>query len=168
MRGIFYSIIAALVLQPVVSSAYTRADHLAWLKENQSAGAPQFAPGDTITIDNADVIRPFIPKEQQDSLIFDGMDMKIVAPDDLSPREDYIAATEQFAGQASIASDGALENYTAGRPFDPSTFTPGSNEDGWRLVWNYMFRWQHAGVSVADVQWGLGTPRLAHTKDTKS
>ena len=37
---------------------------------------------------------------------------------DLTPADIYKEATEKFAGQASISADGALEHYTAGRPFD--------------------------------------------------
>ncbi|MFT4560298.1 MAG: hypothetical protein ACI9BW_000032 [Gammaproteobacteria bacterium] len=161
LKSMQYALAAILAVGPVAGSAYTRDDHLAWLKENQAA-TPQFAAGDTITYDNADLIRPFIPKEQQDSLIFEGMEMKIVAPTDLTPRADYLEATKKFAGQAGLAADGALENYTAGRPFDPEKFVAGSAEDGWRAIWNYMFRWQHAGVSVADVQWVWVRPGGTH------
>ncbi|MEM7543071.1 MAG: DUF1329 domain-containing protein [Pseudomonadota bacterium] len=140
--------------------AFSRDDHLAWLKENQAA-EPQFVVGDTITIDNADLIRPFIPREQQETLIFDGMEMKIVEASDLSPRQDFLDVTAKFAGQATIGSDGALENYTAGKPFDPDSLEPGS-EGGQKLIWNYTYRWQHAGVSVADVQWIWVRPGGSH------
>ena len=156
-----YALAAILAAQPVIGNAETREDHLAWLKENQDA-KPQFIVGDTITFEDADLLRPFIPVEQQASLLFEGMEMKIVENNDLSPHPVYHTATEKFAGSASIASDGALENYTAGRPFDPSTFTPGSSEDGWKLAWNYMFRWQYAGISVNDVQWIWVRPGGGH------
>ena len=99
--------------------AFTPEDHLAWLKANQSA-KPQFVDGDVITYDKADLVRPFIPAEQQSSVLFDGMNMVIKDAGDLSPSDAYKAATAKFAGQAKIASDGAIENYTAGRPFDPA------------------------------------------------
>ena len=156
-----YALAAILAAQPVIGNAFTREDHLAWLKQNQEA-KPQFIVGSTITYEDADLLRPFIPKEQQDSLLFEGMDMRIVEPDDLTPHQVYLDATKQFYGQATLASDGAHENYTAGRPYDPEKFTPGSSEDGWRLIWNYMFRWQHAGISVNDVQWIWVRPGGSH------
>jgi hypothetical protein len=156
-----FALAAILAAHSLTVSALTREDHLAWLKANQSA-TPQFAPGDTITSENADLIRPFIPAEQQDSLIFDGMEMKIVAPSDLSPREDYHAATKKHYGTATIASDGALENYAAGQPFDPTKWTAGSNESGWELIWNYTYRWQYGGISVADVHWIWVRPGPTH------
>lgn len=145
-------ILAASAAVPLVVGAYTPEDHLAWLKANQSA-QPQFVEGDVITYDKADLIRPFIPEEQQDELIFEGMQMTIKDAGDLSPADVYKTATEKFAGQTNLASDGALENYTAGRPFDPATFTPGSKEDGWRLIWNFMRRWQNDGLRNEEVHW---------------
>ncbi len=161
LKSTQYALAAILAAQPLIGNAFSREDHLAWLKANQSA-KPQFVVGDIITYEKADLIRPFIPTEQQDSLIFEGMEMKIADADDLSPTVVYKDATKKFYGTATLASDGALENYTAGRPFDPETFTPGSEEDGWRLIWNYMFRWQYAGISVADVQWIWVRPGGSH------
>ena len=54
-----YALAAILAVQPLVGGAFTPEDHLAWLKVNQSA-QPQFVDGDTITFENADLIRPFI------------------------------------------------------------------------------------------------------------
>jgi len=145
------AVLAAFAAQPLAASAFTPDDYLAWLKANQDA-QPQFVDGDVITYDKADLIRPFTPAEYQDIQIFEGMEVKIKDAGDLSPPEAYKKATEQFAGQATIASDGALENYTAGRPFDPATFKPGT-EDGWKMAWNWNFRWQLAGLSVGEVHW---------------
>ena len=156
-----YALAAMLAAQPVIGNAETREDHLAWLKENQDA-KPQFIVGDTITYEDADLLRPFIPVEQQESLLFEGMEMKIIENNDLTPHPVYFTATEKFYGSATLASDGALENYTAGQLFDPSKFTPGSSEDGWKLAWNYMYRWQYAGISVNDVQWIWVRPGGSH------
>lgn len=137
---------------PLAAGAFSPEDHLAWLKANQEA-SPQFVDGDVITIDNADLIRPFIPAEQQSELIFEGMNMVIRDAGDLSPADAYKEATAKFEGQASLADDGALEGYTAGRPFDPAELTPGSAEDGWRLIWNFMRRWQNDGLKNNEVHW---------------
>jgi hypothetical protein len=147
-----YALAAAIATHSLMANALTPADHRAWIKANQEA-TPQFVDGATITIENADLIRPFIPVEQQNSLIFDGMEMTIKDAGDLTPSDSYKTATQKFAGQASLAADGALENYTAGRPFDPATFTPGSAEDGSKMAWNWTWRWENEGLKIEEVHW---------------
>ncbi len=151
-KPLYYVLTAAFAAHTLVAQALEPEDHVAWIKSNQTA-TPQFVDGDTITFENADLIRPFIPVEQQESLIFEGMEMKIKDAGDLTPSDIYKQATEQFAGQASIAADGALENYTAGRPFDPAAFTQGSKEDGWKMVWNWTWRWENEGLRIEEVHW---------------
>ena len=143
--------LAAAATLPFAAGAFTEEDYLTWFKANQTA-QPQFVDGDVITLDKADLVRPFIPKEFQSEWIFDGMQMTIKDAGDLSPSDVYKAATEKNKGTAKIASDGALENYAAGRPFDPAEFKPGK-DDGWKMVWNWNFRWQNDGLSVGEVHW---------------
>jgi hypothetical protein len=142
---------AAAAALPFGASAYTADDYLAWLKENQSA-EPQFVDGDVITYDKSDLVRPFIPKEFQEEWIFEGMEMTIKDAGDLTPAKIYMDATEKHKGTATIAADGAIENYQAGRPFDPAEFTPGS-DSGWKMVWNWNYRWQNDGLTVGEVHW---------------
>ena len=144
------AVIAAAVA-PLAASAFGPDDYLAWFKANQTA-EPQFVDGDVITYDKADLVRPFIPEEFQSEWIFEGMEMTINDAGDLSPSDVYKEATAKHAGTATIASDGAIENYAAGRPFDPAEFTPGS-DSGWKMVWNWNFRWQNDGLSVGEVHW---------------
>ena len=146
------AVIAAVGAAPLTASALTEADYLGWFKDNQTA-QPQFVDGDTITFAKADLVRPFIPKEFQNEWIFEGMEMKIKDAGDLTNSKVYIDATEKNKGTAKIAADGAIENYAAGRPFDPATFQPGSKEDGWKMVWNWNYRWQNDGLSVGEVHW---------------
>ena len=151
-HSIRLAVLAAIAAQPLASSAFTPDDHIAWIKANQSA-KPQFVDGDTITYDKAELIKPFVPAEYQEVQIFEGMEMKIKDAGDISPPKAYADATEKFKGTATIAADGAIENYTAGRPFDPATFQPGSKEDGSKMAWNWNFRWQLGGLSVSEVHW---------------
>lgn len=148
--------VVALLAQPVVAVANdpyeTPEDFMAWFTANQTA-QPQFVDGDVIGLDKADLIRPFVPPSYQDHMIFEGMEVRIRDAGDLSPSEAYRAATAQFEGQASIGPNGSLQNYTVGRPFDPSTFTPGSVEDGTKLGWNFNFRWQNEGAETGEAEW---------------
>ncbi len=151
--GLRNALLTALaVAHPLCAGAVTPEEHFAWLKDNQSA-KPQFIDGDVITQDKADLIRPFIPLEYQPEVIFDGMEMRIKDAGDLSPPEIYKSATAQFQAKVTLAADGAIENYTAGQPFEPATFKPGSVEDGTRLAWNFAYRWQNDGLRIEDIHW---------------
>ena len=146
------SLIAAFVALPLAVSANdTPADHLAWLKANQAA-EPQFVDGDVITFDKADLVRQFIPAEFQEEWIFDGMEMTMKDAGDIKPAQVYLDATAKHDGEATLAADGAIENYAAGRPFDPAKFVPGS-DSGWKMTWNWNYRWQNYGLSVGEVHW---------------
>jgi hypothetical protein len=140
------------VITSMSASAFTAEDHIAWIKTNQEA-QPQFVEGDVITYDKADLIRPFIPEEQQDDLIFPGMEMTIKDAGDLTPAEAFQTATKKYYGTATIADNGAIGNYQAGMPFDPENFTAGSKDDGWKQVWNWTFRWNNDGLKINDVHW---------------
>ena len=64
--------------------AFSADDHQAWLDANQQA-QPQFVDGDVITFDKADLVKPFIPAEQQEEVLFEGMEMVIKDAGDMSP-----------------------------------------------------------------------------------
>lgn len=130
----------------------TADDYLAWFARNQVA-EPQFIDGDVVTYEKGDVIRPFVPPEYQSEMIFEGMEVAIRDGGDLSPATVYQEATERYRGQPVLASDGALENYVAGRPFDPADFTPSSKEDGYKFAWNFNYRWQHEGLEIGELHW---------------
>ncbi len=153
-HGIKLAALVGAVTLPLTAGAFGESDYMAWFKENQSA-EPQFVDGDVITYDKADLVRPFIPKEFQDEWIFEGMEMTIRDANhdgNFHPAQRYLDATEKHAGTATIASDGAIENYAAGRPFNPEEFTPGA-DSGWKMVWNWNYRWQNDGLSVGEVHW---------------
>ncbi len=141
-------LLAVAALIPFAAGAYSPEDFMAWIESNQGV-EPQFVDGDVITYDKADLARPFIPTEWQGEWIFDGMEMTIKDAGDLTPGQPYLDATEKHYGTATIASDGAIENYAAGRPFDPKNYTPGT-DSGWKWIWNWMYRWQNEGVSVGE------------------
>ena len=106
-------VLAAAAATPLSGFAFGESDYLAWFKANQTA-EPQFVDGDVITYDKADLVRPFIPQEFQDEWIFEGMEMSIKDANhdgNFQPAQRYLDATAKHAGQATIASDGAIENY---------------------------------------------------------
>ncbi len=52
--------------------------------------------------------------------------------------DDYVAATRQYAGDVSVAENGTLNNFVAGRAFpqEPRADDP---QAGQKLVWNYQY-----------------------------
>ena len=124
-----------------------------WMEANQNANF-QFVDGDTVTFEDCDELKSFVPPGWiQAGFCFDGMEYVIKDPGDISPPQVYKDATELFAGQASLDDEGAIQNFTAGRPFDRSKFSAGSREDGFKAMWNYNYRWQHDGLRIEEVEW---------------
>ena len=124
-----------------------------WLEANQTTDF-QFIPGTKITSENCQEFLPFVPPAyQKQGFCFEGMEYTLTDPGDLSPPNVFKEATEKFAGQAGLDPDGALINYTAGKPFDETKFVSGSREDGFKAMWNFNYRWQHDGLKIEDVEW---------------
>jgi hypothetical protein len=142
----------ALASLSVNAQSLTAEDFERWFQENQKA-QKNFKDGDLITYDKADLIRAFIPPGYQDEMIFDGMEVVVKDPTDLSPAAIYQEATKKFQSQVKLGTDGAIENYVAGRPFDPDTFVPGDGVSGIKAAWNFNYRWQHEGLKIPHINW---------------
>jgi hypothetical protein len=138
---------------PSATTAVGIDEFLEWVQANQEAQF-QFLDGTTVHFEDCDALKPFVPPGwMRAGFCFEGMEYRIKDPGDISPPQAYKDATEKFAGQPAIDENGAIQNYTAGRPFDPATFTPGTREDGFKAIWNYNFRWQHDGLRIEEVEW---------------
>jgi hypothetical protein len=156
---------ALLLAQPLMSTAWdpyeSPQDFLTWLEANRKA-EPQFIDGDVIEYDRAELLRPFVPPAYQEEMFYEGMSVRIKDAGDLTPGEMYQAATQKFAGQATLDEDYGIQNYTAGQPFDRTQFTPGSVEDGFKLAWNFNYRWNYQGAEVAENEWVWVRPGGSH------
>lgn len=150
LRSAFVGAVVALFA--LQAQAFGPERFLEWVEENQTA-TPEFSDGDKITYENADQIRPFIPPGLQKELIFEGMDMVVKDPSDLSPADAYKEATAQYQSQVTLAEDGAIENYVAGEPFDETKLSTDDPMAGHKAAWNFNFRWQHEGLKNTDVGW---------------
>lgn len=156
MRRTEIAALAAAILAtagaPGPARALTPDEFLAWLEANRTA-TPEFKPGDTLTIADADKIRPFVMPGYQDELLYDGVELVIKETSDLSPADVYKEATAKFQSQVTIANDGAIENYVAGEPFDETQITTDDPMAGYKAIWNFNYRWQHEGLSIPTVGW---------------
>jgi hypothetical protein len=98
-------------------------------------------------------VRPFIPTEFQDEWIFEGMEMTIKDAGDLTP-----------APMCTWKPPSKFKARRTWLPMAPSRTTPPAarstrkihapgKESGWKMVWNWMYRWQNDGLTVGEVHW---------------
>ncbi len=119
-----------------------------WLEATKDL-EPTFKPGDVLTADDLDKIKPFLPPGPIGEMAFSEFSMEISETGKYAPHPAYQQATLQFQGQASLAPDGALTNYIAGQPFsNPDIDNASAEQAGLMAAWNNAFRWQHYGQKV--------------------
>lgn len=122
----------------------TRASVLAWAAQHRDT-APDFRPGDVLTHADLEKVRPFLPPGYVEEVDFPGVEFTISETGDYAPHPAFLAATEQYAGQTRLADDGALVEYVAGQPFPTDSLALDDPTAGWKLAWNFNYRWQHFG-----------------------
>lgn len=119
--------------------------------DDAAIAEPTFREGDTITLDQVDKLRPFLPPEfwaNRDFFFYEGMKLEI-GPfyRDYSGPPAWQDATAKFAGQARIGPDESLETYTSGYPFDPTKIDClGDPNAGAKHIWNFAYRWNGDGA----------------------
>ncbi len=139
-----------LCAQPASAADVMRADVGAWIDTAVTIDPPP--AGTLVTHGTLDTIRPWLAPGWAEEFDFADVRVEIQATADYPPHASYTEATAKFAGQARIAADGSLENYTAGLPFsieqienaEPST-------GGYMLAWNQIHRWQYYGYKVNEL-----------------
>ena len=118
--------------------------------EDTAPGAPTFEEGDTITMENLEALRPFLPAEvwaNRDFFFYEGMQLEI-GPfyRSYAPPPEYQAATDKFRGQPRIGPENSLENYTAGQPFPMEEIDCLADPDaGTKIIWNFDYQWSGSG-----------------------
>ncbi len=127
--------------------AMTRDTLLQWVAQHKQA-QPNFQPSDTLTFDDIEKLRPFIPPGYFEEFQFPEVTFEITPTGDYAPRKDYLEATEKYASQTRLAQDGSLEGYVAGQPFPTDQLDPSDPTSGLKIGWNFNFRWQHYGPKV--------------------
>jgi hypothetical protein len=116
---------------------------------------PQVAgitPGMTINKDNAKIAASVLPPEVLKVVQNGDLEITVQATTDLPVREEYIQATLAHVGQASLGTDGVLQNYVAGLPFP--LIDPADTQAGVKAAWNLRYR------DRADITQSWGTTAL--------
>lgn len=139
-----------LMLAMLPAAAVTRAEIDAWLAQAVVVDPP--VPGSVLGEGDIAALRPWLPPGYAEEFEFPGVSVKIQATGNYPAHPAYRAATERFAGQAAIGSDGRLENYTAGKPFsDEQLAAADPATAGYMVAWNQIHRWQYYGYKVDEL-----------------
>jgi hypothetical protein len=142
----------AIQAQTNPASLPSRADFDVWLTKYANA-KPDFKPGDVLTENDLERIRPFIPPGYLEQLNFPGFRMEIAPAEDHTPRRDYQDCSEKYQSQVRLGPDGELDNYNCGQPFPTSSLTTADPTSGIKAAWNYEYRWQNYGLAIYSLPW---------------
>ena len=129
---------------------------LEWFK--QDPGEPQFKPGDVLTYKDIEKLKPWIPREFWSVIFTKDMKITIAETRDYSPHPLYLEATKKFGTQARIGPKGELLDYVAGYPFPSDSIKVGDPQAGYKLVWNWEYRWQNEGLGADHWEGWLRSP----------
>ncbi len=139
-----------LTLASTAATAASRDDVLAWI-----ANAPEALPPDAgrvLTEADMAVIRAYLPPGYAEEFDWPGLKMEIQATGSYPGHQSYQDASAQFAGQATLAADGAIEKYTAGRPFSDEQIAQATPaQAGLMVAWDRTYRWQYYGYFAPEV-----------------
>ena len=133
-------------------SGYTRATFDQWLAKYKDA-KPEFKPGDVLTANDIEKMRPFMPPGFIEQLNFPEFKAEIIAPRSHKPRADYVECSEKYQNQTRLNADGAMANYVCGQAFPNSQITLDDPTAGTKAAWNFDYRWQNYGLFITNVGW---------------
>src|SRR6516225_2527908 len=113
-----------------------------------------FKEGDVVGFADIEKLKDYLPTQFWDNrefFFYEGMQLQI-GPTQRSygTSDAYVAATEKHKGEAKIGEDGALVNYTGGRPFPNETIDcKGDPNAGVKIIWNFNKSWNGSGGNAA-------------------
>ncbi len=112
------------------------------------------APGTVIAADNLEQYRQILDPDLADLVANNWVAITVGEPLSFDPHPNYVAATQQYGGQAQLGDKpGELLNYTAGRPFpgEPSLEDPRAGD---KLIWNMRYAYAGDSGTIPEMYWG--------------
>ncbi len=126
--------LAVLLVLPWFTPVPAAAEKTYSIDLSHTVGVPP-EPGTIITKENMAEYREYIHPVMQPWIAEDGWTMKVGPHQDLSPPKAYLEATEKYASQVKLGSNGELENYVAGFPFPD--IAPDDPQRIIKIMWNW-------------------------------
>jgi hypothetical protein len=128
------------IVQTVAADSFTEEEIIQSFHpyDDWTPTADGYTPGMVVDQSNADQFKAVLD-EALYRFVKDGwISIRTAPTTDFPLSEDYIAATRQHSGEVTIAENGTLNNFVAGRAFpqEPRSDDPLS---GQKLVWNYQY-----------------------------
>lgn len=137
----------SIIAAPLSAHAQTRDDIEHWLA--QPAPDPLPAPGTVLGATDLPSIASLVLPGYMQYLDFPQLAMTVAATGDYAPPAVYQQATAAHADKVSLNPAGGMEDYVAGRPFDPERFDAATPEEaGLMIAWNHAHRWQYYGYEA--------------------
>ena len=145
--GLLAVVMSWLFLGSNNAQAFTIKDFEQWWQKYKDA-RPEFKPGDVLTYEDREKLRPFLAPEAFDFYIYPGVQIKVSETRDYTFHPLYIEATEKFGQQSKLSPEGELLDYVAGMPFPQARIEKETDpvKQGYMLIWNWEYRWQHQGL----------------------
>ena len=142
------AIVNSLVILLLGSSdvfAVSYQEFTSWLENTKSAPVDGFSPN-TYGQDSVNDLRNYLPPGYADQFDFPELSLELTETQNYQAHPIYRTASEKFAGTATIGTNGALENYTAGQPFVRDQIIAADDTSaGYMVAWNHIRRWQNMG-----------------------
>jgi hypothetical protein len=127
--------VALMVALPSYGFAQTRVTTVTTVDTVRPGDSIQ--PGEVITTSNSTVVQAYVSPGTY-ALVTQGMPIRVVSSSRLDWPPPYQAATEKYASQVSLRSDGSLYGYVAGLPFP--LIDPNDPAIATKIIWNYTYR----------------------------
>jgi len=122
----------------------TPADAMKWIATEPMLDPP--VEGSEFDFETIDKLKPWMAPGLFQEMSFSGTRVKIQKTQHYVLHQSFVDASGRHVGEATIAADGALENYSAGKPFSHEQIMEADADvAGYMVGWNRVKRWQRYG-----------------------
>jgi len=123
-------------------------------------------PGTVINAANVAQYKQILDPDIADLIAKDWLSIPVGEPVSFDPHPNYVAATQKYGGQAQMGEGaGALQNYTAGRPF-PGELSTDDPRAGDKLAWNMRYAFAGDSGAIPEMYWGYRDMRSGQLERT--